>query len=166
MNTVEQTGTDLIRVLHQGQRLLTPFPAGLDWLMPLRERGALGVAGMPVPSRRDEAWRYTSLAFLEQAEYRPLVQGPFDALQLDDIDELLLTGHEGDRLVFVNGYLAPALCVLGGGSGGVVVSALAGGLGVYAGPVHLDFSLTTMTLAAGDGIIASLSISVWPGADY
>jgi Fe-S cluster assembly protein SufD len=128
MNTAEQAGTDLMRLLHQGQRLLTPLPAGLDWLAPLRERGALGVAGMPVPSRKDEAWRYTSLAFLEQAEYRPLVQGPFDALQLDDIDELLLTGHVADRLVFVNGYLAPALCALGGGSG-VVVSALAGGLG-------------------------------------
>jgi len=44
--------------------------------------------------------------------------------------------------------------------------ALAGGLGIYAGPVHLDFSLTTMTLAAGDGLIASLSVSVWPGAHY
>jgi Fe-S cluster assembly protein SufD len=128
MNTAEQEGTDLKRLLHQGQRLLTPLPAGLDWLTPLRELGALGVADMPLPSRKDEAWRYTSLAFLEKAEYRPLVQGSFDALQLDDIDELLLTGHEGDRLVFVNGHLAPALCALGGGSG-VVVSALAGGLG-------------------------------------
>ena len=41
--------------------------------------------------------------------------------------------------------------------------ALAGGLGVYVGPVHLDLSYGTLTLAAGDGTIASLSISVWPG---
>jgi Fe-S cluster assembly protein SufD len=128
MNTAEHEGTDLKRLLHQGQRLLTPIPAGLDWLTPLRERGAMGVAGMPLPSRKDETWRYTSLAFLDQVEYKPLIEGPFEALQLDDIDELLLTGHTGDRLVFVNGYLSPELCVLGGGSG-VVLSALAGGLG-------------------------------------
>ena len=41
--------------------------------------------------------------------------------------------------------------------------ALAGGLGVYVGPVRLDLSYTALTLAAGDGAIASLSISVWPG---
>jgi hypothetical protein len=41
--------------------------------------------------------------------------------------------------------------------------ALAGGLGVYVGPVHLDLSYSALTLAAGDGAIASLSISVWPG---
>jgi hypothetical protein len=40
---------------------------------------------------------------------------------------------------------------------------LAGGLGVYVGPVHVDFSYSTLTLGAGDGAIASLSISVWPG---
>jgi len=44
--------------------------------------------------------------------------------------------------------------------------ALAGGLGIYAGPVHVDLSYSTMTLAAGDGAIASLSISVWPGTGY
>ncbi|KPK60426.1 MAG: hypothetical protein AMS21_09455 [Gemmatimonas sp. SG8_38_2] len=44
--------------------------------------------------------------------------------------------------------------------------ALAGGLGIYAGPVHIDASYSTMTLAAGDGAIASLSVSVWPGAGY
>ena len=41
--------------------------------------------------------------------------------------------------------------------------ALAAGLGVYLGPVHVDFSYSTLTLAAGDGTIASLSISIWPG---
>ncbi|MEE9133233.1 MAG: hypothetical protein V3U13_06710 [Gemmatimonadota bacterium] len=44
--------------------------------------------------------------------------------------------------------------------------ALAGGIGIYAGAVHLDFSLETMTLAAGDGLIAALSVSVWPGMNY
>jgi Fe-S cluster assembly protein SufD len=129
MNTAEQAGTDLMRVLNQGQRLLTPLPTALDWLIPLRERGAQGVAGMALPSRKDEAWRYTSLAFLDQAEYKPLIEGPFDALQLDDMDELLLPDHGGVRLVFVNGYLAPAVCALGGASGGVLVSSMAGGLG-------------------------------------
>ncbi len=41
--------------------------------------------------------------------------------------------------------------------------ALAGGLGVNLGPVHVDLSYTSLTLAAGDGAILSLSVSVWPG---
>jgi len=129
MNTAAKADTDLMRMLQQGQRPLTPLPAALDWLVPLRERGAQGMAGMTLPGRKDEAWRYTSLAFLDQAEYKPLTEGPFDALQLDDIDELLLSETAGDRLVFVNGYLAPALSVLGCAPGGVAVTALAGGLG-------------------------------------
>jgi Fe-S cluster assembly protein SufD len=136
MSTTQPTGTDLNRLLHQGQQLLMPVPAASDWLTPIRERAAQAVASMPLPGRKDEAWRYTSLGFLELTEYRPLIDGSFDALQLADIEELLLTESEGDRLVFVNGHLAPELCMFCGKPDGVVVSALAGGLGEVAPAVR------------------------------
>ena len=129
MSTPENTGTDLTRLLHQGQQLLTPVPAGADWLTPIRESGVRGVSGMPLPERKDEAWRYTPVSFLDQAAYRPLADGPFDDLVIADIGELLLADHDGDRLVFVNGYLAPALCRLEGASEGIALRSLAGGLG-------------------------------------
>ncbi len=125
MSATESTGTDLTRLLHEGQK----FSGPVDWLTPIRERGAQGVARMPLPTRKDEAWRYTPLGFLDENDFRPSTAGAPDALQLSDISGLLLTGFEGDRLVFVNGHLAPGLCALSGEPDGVEVSALAGGLG-------------------------------------
>ena len=66
MNTVQHAGTSLNAVLLAGQRAMTPRPTNMDWLTPVRERGAASVAEMPLPSRKDEAWRYTSVGFLEQ----------------------------------------------------------------------------------------------------
>ena len=40
--------------------------------------------------------------------------------------------------------------------------ALAVGLGVFVGPVHVDLAYSSLTLARGGGSIVSLSISVWP----
>jgi hypothetical protein len=44
--------------------------------------------------------------------------------------------------------------------------AIAGGIGIYAGPVHIDFAAGRWGIGAGDGVSASLSVSVWPGAGY
>ena len=89
MSTPENTGTDLTRLLHQGQQLLTPVPAGADWLTPIRESGVRGVSEMPLPQRKDEAWRYTPVSFLDQAEYRPLADGP-PGVHLHELDSASL----------------------------------------------------------------------------
>jgi Fe-S cluster assembly protein SufD len=140
MNTVQHAGTSLNAVLLAGQRAMTPRPTNMDWLTPVRERGAASVAEMPLPSRKDEAWRYTSVGFLEQVEYQPLVEGPFDAIQLSDIDDLLVPQSQGLRLVFVNGHLATGVSDLGHEQDGVQVRSLTGDLGdVSAGMRrHLD----------------------------
>jgi hypothetical protein len=44
--------------------------------------------------------------------------------------------------------------------------AITGGIGIYAGPVHVDFSAGRWGIGAGDGVAASLSVSVWPGVGY
>jgi hypothetical protein len=41
--------------------------------------------------------------------------------------------------------------------------AIAGGLGIYAGPVHLDLSAGRWGLGVGDGASLAVSLSIWPG---
>ncbi len=129
MNTQEQTATDLKQVLEQGQKLLAGGVAEVDWLSPARQRGAEEVASIALPDRKQEAWRYTPVSFLDDTAYAAVAGGPFEALQPGDIDELLLTDSKGVRLVFVNGYFAPGLSPLTRDQNGVTVTTLAGGLG-------------------------------------
>ncbi len=44
--------------------------------------------------------------------------------------------------------------------------AYTGGMGVYAGPAHLDFSIGRYGVPGGDGVVGALSISIWPGTRY
>ena len=129
MNTNTQTvttGTDLQQLLQRGQRFMS---GGADWLADARRRGAEQVASIPLPDRKQEAWRYTPVSFLDQAHYEAIVEGPFEALRLDDIEDLLLEQRDAVRLVFVNGYFAPALSSLASDHAGVVLTTLSGALG-------------------------------------
>jgi Fe-S cluster assembly protein SufD len=85
-------------------------PSKIDWLAHLRERGAAEVSGHALPNRRQEAWRYTPVRFLQETRFQPAPATEFGALQLSDIQELLLRDSDHPRLVFVNGYLAAGLC--------------------------------------------------------
>lgn len=40
--------------------------------------------------------------------------------------------------------------------------AITGGLGIYAGPLHIDGAIGSWAVTGGGGTVASLSISVWP----
>ncbi len=80
-----------------------------------------------IASRRRGATRQPR--FLRRPAIGHWTDGPFDALQLSDIDDLLLAGNNGARLVFVNGYLAPRLSVLPQRQHAVALSSLSGGLG-------------------------------------
>lgn len=44
--------------------------------------------------------------------------------------------------------------------------AYTGGLGIYMGPVHLDMSIGRWGVVGGDGLVAAISFSVWPGTGY
>jgi hypothetical protein len=44
--------------------------------------------------------------------------------------------------------------------------AYTGGLGIYMGPVHLDMSIGRWGVVGGDGLVAAVSLSVWPGTGY
>jgi hypothetical protein len=44
--------------------------------------------------------------------------------------------------------------------------AYTGGLGIYMGPAHLDMSIGRWGVVGGDGVIAAVSFSIWPGTGY
>ncbi len=45
-------------------------------------------------------------------------------------------------------------------------AAYSAGLGLYVGPLHLDFAVWRKGLPGGGGVIGAASISIWPGASY
>ena len=123
------TGTYLHRLIDEAFPVLRTGRPDDSWLADIREKGRADALTLPLPNRKQEAWRYTPVGFLEQTRYRALTDGPFDPLQLSDLDDLLLRGGSGPRLVFVNGYLAPRLSELSQNQRGIALSSLSGGLG-------------------------------------
>ncbi|MCB1792322.1 MAG: Fe-S cluster assembly protein SufD [Gammaproteobacteria bacterium] len=166
MSAADVIATDVTRVLADGLAHAGGAAAN-DALHAVRERGAERVRALGLPERRQEAWRYTSLGFLQRADYRPFMDGPFSELQMSDIEDLLLEGHQGPRLVFVNGHYAPALSTPGRSGDGLRVSTLAAS-GADALPADFDqiaahghvFSALNAALAA-DGAL----IEVTPGTE-
>ena len=126
MSGIEHRSTDLQQLLQQGRDRLSGAPA---WLEPVRQRGATRAAGMTLPSRKEEAWRYTSLDFLGQSSYRPMLERSTGAVSLGDIDGLLLKDSDALCLPFVNGYLARGLLSAEYDTDGISVVNLMGDLG-------------------------------------
>jgi len=108
MSSVLPLGTDLARVLAEGRMAWPGLGSANAWLNDIRRRGADAVGELPLPERRQEDWRYTSTAFLQQTDYRLEAAQTFDALQESDIEEILLPDEHIGRLVLVNGREAPA----------------------------------------------------------
>ena len=123
------TGTDLHRLIDEAHPITHAARPDDSWLAAIREQGRADALSLPLPRRKQEAWRYTPTGFLEQVRYRALTDGTFNALQTSDIDELLLARATGPRLVFVNGYLAPRLSELSQHQHAVALSSISGGLG-------------------------------------
>lgn len=103
--------------------------AGTDWTAELRASAASSVSQMALPDRTQEGWRYTPVRFLQETRFVPSTSDAFEALQLSDIDELLLPEGETTRLVFVNGYLASSLSSELNLQNGLVVNNLGGRYG-------------------------------------
>lgn len=137
MSAVDPIATDIERVLENG--LAVVAAAANDPLANVRVRGVENARRLGLPQRKQEAWRYTPLTFLQRAEYRPFVDGPVNAMQLSDIDDLLLHEQTGPRAVFVNGHFAPALSRLDGVGAGVSISMLAHGIAAAPDALRAQF---------------------------
>lgn len=124
-----------------------------DWTQSLRGQAADLVNRMPLPDRHQEAWRYTPVRFLAEQNFVPASSEPFRALQLSDVEDLLLPPGETARLVFVNGYLAADLCDLDSASGAIEIASLGGDLGNVSDTIRARFD----TLADKRHVFAALN---------
>lgn len=85
-------------------RLYADLPAPA-WIETLRETARTTFTGLPWPTRKTEAWKYTSLEALDENDYlrrTAQVSPRFDTAAL-------IPGLEADRIVFVNGVYQPTL---------------------------------------------------------
>ena len=107
------------------ERIAPELPgAGKPWLARLR-RDALGrFAEGGIPTRRDEEWKYTSLAALEKAAFTAQRASSDRPVAPAEIDALAFDGLEVHRLVFVDGRYAPALSRCGTLPPGATLGAL------------------------------------------
>ena len=121
MNTVAQPAERYLDLIEQAGDGLPGRE--LDWLKTQRGRAAARFARLGFPSRKDEAWRYTSLDGLLGQTFVP-VSEPFTALDEADLGDYLVPQQESYRLVVANGRLVPALSRLNGLPHGVTVQSL------------------------------------------
>jgi len=80
----------------------SPPPAG--WLKAMRQRASEQAAGLPLPRRKLEAWRYSRVeTLLKQQAFNPVVRAPDDS----DLETPAALGPH--VLVFVDGWFSPGL---------------------------------------------------------
>lgn len=138
--------------------------ASLPWLAAMRKRAIERYAAEGWPSQKDEDWRHTSLALLEQAEFN--ADAP--AVDAADIVRKLQSDDNGHWLVFVDGHHAPTLGQLGKLPAGVRLGTLADALAHEADLVQQAFgseadgtSAAALNLAlASDGAFVHLARGV------
>jgi hypothetical protein len=113
----------------------------------------LNSASIPTKVRLGAAWDMSTMLTLS-ADYMEMIGGTLRA--------------RWERQLSVAGELRPisVLPLRLGLATDFNNLAITGGLGIYAGPAHLDFSIGRWGIGSGDGVAAALSISVWPGAGW
>lgn len=88
----------------------------------VRAEGLERFATLGIPTRRDEAWKFTDIARIAN---RPMRPAEATELPLARVVSYLLGGPRARRLVFVDGRLQPQWSHTGGLGRGVVVESLA-----------------------------------------
>jgi Fe-S cluster assembly protein SufD len=102
--------------------------AGAPWLVRLRTDALDVFAQRGFPTRRDEDWKYTSVAEFEKQRFAALAEGTAASQALDAVRDIMLDNEGGHLLVFVNGRHAPALSSPGRLPAGVQLGSLADAL--------------------------------------
>jgi len=107
------------------ERIAPSLPgAGTPWLARLRRDALERFAASGIPTRREEAWKHTSLAALEKAAFTAQPDGSERPVAGAGLDGLAFDGLETHRLVFVDGRYVPALSRRGTLPSGVTLHAL------------------------------------------
>lgn len=138
--------------------------ATLPWLAAMRQRAIDRFVAEGWPTPKQEDWRHTSLALLEQASFNTQAESH----DVTDQVHALRAGENGHWLVFVDGRYMPALGQLGTLPAGVRLGTLADALAHEADLVQQAFgsetdgsSAAALNLAlAGDGAFVHLARGV------
>ncbi|MDQ3213313.1 MAG: Fe-S cluster assembly protein SufD [Acidobacteriota bacterium] len=97
--------------------------SGPRWLQDLRDRAAARFTALGFPTVRDEEWRFTNVAPIAAAEFKPTGA---DAAHVTESDLAgYLYSDAALRVVVVNGHVVPALSRTSGLPAGVRVGSLA-----------------------------------------
>jgi Fe-S cluster assembly protein SufD len=140
---------------------------GDGWLRAARAEALRHFAEAGFPTPREEDWKYTDLRALDRL--RPVLAQPLE-LDRSAIHALCPTGLEAHRLVFVNGFYAPALSDIGSLPAGAALGPLAERLSTPDEALRVQFdatvngsrtALTALNTAfAGDGLYLQLADGV------
>lgn len=129
--------------------------ARLPWLQRTRAVAFERFAELGLPTRRDEDWKYTSVASLDKRAFK-FVPESCNGVSADQVGQLALAASH--RLVFVNGRHAPGLSRLGRLPRGAEVGSLAVAVGQR--PDRFEALLTRDAEALVNGFTA-LNAACW-----
>jgi Fe-S cluster assembly protein SufD len=103
---------------------LGPARRGDDpaWLEALRRAARKRFDERPLPTTRDEAWRFTNVAPILRTAFRAPVEGPRSGAAECMLAGLRIADHRGPEIVFVNGRHAPEISTTGTNDGVEVLS--------------------------------------------
>ena len=141
----------------------------LEWLQETRAHARQAVAELPVPNRKQETWRYTSIEGLLNNEFQA-PGGEADPEQTLDVGAWLETDAAAYRVVFLNGRCIPHASKVTGLPKGVKLGSLRAALGTdpallasWFGQAaqHTDHLFTALNTALiNDGLLLHLDRGV------
>jgi Fe-S cluster assembly protein SufD len=94
------------------------------WLMPIRRDAIDRFREAGFPDRKDEDWKFTSVATLARTVL-PRLAAPAELPTIDDLEDFLIGHREWPRIVFVNGHYVEALSAIDELPRGVTIQTLA-----------------------------------------
>ncbi len=95
---------------------------GPAWLDALRASARKRFDERPLPTTRDEAWRFTSIASIMRTAFGAAIEGPLNGPAECMLAGLRVADHRGPEIVFVNGRHAPEISASGSGDDVEVLS--------------------------------------------
>jgi Fe-S cluster assembly protein SufD len=111
------------------EQLLVPTQSDSETL-PLaqaRQEARRAVQELPIPGRRQEAWRYTSVGEILAQGFTP-AEPDLDLGLTAEVNDWLLPTTDTHRLLFINGHFAPAFSSVDNLPEGVTLGGLRGAL--------------------------------------
>ena len=105
------------------QALAAPAGERLVWTEQHQRQAQQAIEQLPLPHRRDEAWRYSRIDNLFGQHYHPLMREEHEPPEIN-IDDYALSDTPSYRLVFANGRCMPRLSNIQDMPGGLVLGCL------------------------------------------